>query len=234
MEILRHSQISATLNIYTRAPRSRGKLRHGWRVRCGPVSRLAARPGDGKQRAQVMIGNQAGDLGLSAEPPDRIEPSTYALRDQNGCPADLVTRRSSSGIASRHLAPLPRRPSTSCGLDADRSPRARGKPWRGRVAVSHIQSRDHSGDLPVPAPVAALSQMGCSDRPTAAHRNRRLRHGRSWAGDCKKIADGWSGGCFPGQPVCRCRVASASAGGLKARRRRPRSGLALAQPGNLG
>ena len=57
----------------------------GWRGRCGRVNealaaRLAARPRNSKQKAQVMIGDQAGDLGLSMEPPDGIEPSTYALR----------------------------------------------------------------------------------------------------------------------------------------------------------
>jgi hypothetical protein len=44
------------------------------------AARLAAQPAEGMQKAQVVIGDQAGDLGFWVEPPVGIEPTTYALR----------------------------------------------------------------------------------------------------------------------------------------------------------
>lgn len=62
---------------------------------------------------------QIDDLGFCTEPPDGIDPSTYALRDQIASADDLDTWGPISGNTSRHLTPLPRRWSASCGLGAD-------------------------------------------------------------------------------------------------------------------
>ncbi len=53
-------------------------------INCPWCQRLAARPREGTKKAQVVIDDQAGDLGLPMEPPDGIEPSTYALRVGSG------------------------------------------------------------------------------------------------------------------------------------------------------
>jgi hypothetical protein len=47
---------------------------------------------------------QAGDPGFRGEPPDGIEPSTYALRDQIGGLVYLARPRSTCGKASPHLS----------------------------------------------------------------------------------------------------------------------------------
>lgn len=74
-ELLDHSQINVTLGTYAHvAPRLIGKLMPGWREG-------ALWSGEQVEWSTLETAEaQADDLGFRTEPPDGIEPSTYALR----------------------------------------------------------------------------------------------------------------------------------------------------------
>jgi hypothetical protein len=74
MEILGHSQISVTLKTYAHVAQISPATRlSASRQRCGVTS-------PNPMKAQAVYREPRYDLGLPPEPPDGIEPSTYALR----------------------------------------------------------------------------------------------------------------------------------------------------------
>jgi hypothetical protein len=73
------------------------------------AARLAAFAAQEDRKAEVMIRRNGSDLGLCAEPPDGIEPSTYALRMRQITLTSAVTLRVTCGAS--HLCSPIRRPS---------------------------------------------------------------------------------------------------------------------------